>query len=139
MKSIIGAGVVHFDHQVRVGCMRSKRRESFDGCLRILAFQIAVRFETGDEQSALNWKPKAIPRWLYPSRKIDWMLGTKGDAVFVEVSREFKELSRAKFEDSFHASPAFASGRIYLRGATNLWCLGKQMSEPMKIETANAH
>ncbi len=54
------------------------------------------------------------------------VLGTRGNAVVAEAGREFKELSRVKFEDTFHASPAFANGRIYLRGATNLWCLGEK-------------
>lgn len=53
------------------------------------------------------------------------VVGTKGEVVSVEVAREFKELGRAKLEDTFHASPAFAGGRLILRGATNLWCLGK--------------
>lgn len=52
------------------------------------------------------------------------VLSTKGDAVVAEAGREFKELGRAQFEDMFHASPAFANGRMFLRGATNLWCLG---------------
>ena len=55
-----------------------------------------------------------------------FVLSTKGDAVLAEAGREFKELGRAKFEDTFHASPAFGGGRMYLRGATNLWCLGEK-------------
>ena len=55
-----------------------------------------------------------------------FILSTKGDLVSLEVGREFKELGRAKLEDTFHASPAFAAGRMFLRGATNLWCLGKK-------------
>ena len=53
-----------------------------------------------------------------------FVLSTKGDALLVEAGREFKELGRAKFADLFHGSPAFLHGRVYLRGATNLWCLG---------------
>ena len=53
-----------------------------------------------------------------------FVLSTKGDALLVEAGREFKELGRAKFADLFHGSPAFVDGRVYLRGATNLWCLG---------------
>ena len=55
-----------------------------------------------------------------------FVLGKNGDLISVAVGREFKELGRAKFEDTFHASPAFADGRMILRGATNLWCLGKK-------------
>ncbi|TAL07072.1 MAG: hypothetical protein EPO07_00865 [Verrucomicrobia bacterium] len=54
-----------------------------------------------------------------------FVLSTKGDLVSLEAGREFKELGRIKLEDTFHASPAFAAGRMFLRGATNLWCLGK--------------
>lgn len=53
------------------------------------------------------------------------LLGTKGDMVAVEVGRAFKELGRGKLEDTFHASPAFANNRVYLRGAKTLFCLGR--------------
>lgn len=52
--------------------------------------------------------------------------GTKGELISLQVGREFKELSRTKLEDTFHASPAFLEGRMFLRGATNLWCLGNR-------------
>jgi len=51
------------------------------------------------------------------------VLSTKGDLVSVEAGRAFKELGRMKLEDTFHASPAIQCGQIFLRGATNLWCL----------------
>jgi outer membrane protein assembly factor BamB len=54
------------------------------------------------------------------------VLGKKGVAVVVEVGREFKEIARSGLADEFLASPAFANGRMYLRGATNLWCLGER-------------
>ncbi len=53
-----------------------------------------------------------------------FLLGTKGDAVLVEAGRAFAELGRAKYEDRFDASPALVDGKIYLRGSTNLWCIG---------------
>jgi outer membrane protein assembly factor BamB len=52
------------------------------------------------------------------------VLGTKGVAVVVEAGRQFKEIARSELADKFLASPAFANDRIYLRGATNLWCVG---------------
>lgn len=54
------------------------------------------------------------------------LVGTKGELVTAQVGREYKGLTRAKLEDSFHASPAFADGKMFLRGATNLWCWGNQ-------------
>lgn len=52
------------------------------------------------------------------------LLGTQGQLVTLQAGREFKELSRIKLDDAFHASPAFVDGQMFLRGATNLWCLG---------------
>ena len=48
-----------------------------------------------------------------------------GYTHIIQPGPQFKELGRTKLEDTFHASPAFADGRVILRGATNLWCLGK--------------
>ncbi|MBI3851888.1 MAG: PQQ-like beta-propeller repeat protein [Verrucomicrobia bacterium] len=54
------------------------------------------------------------------------VLGTKGVSVVVEAGRQFKEVARSTLADEFLASPAFAKGRIFLRGKTNLWCLGEK-------------
>lgn len=54
------------------------------------------------------------------------VLSTQGDVVLLAAAREAKESGRAKLEDAFFASPAFANERIYLRGNTNLWCLGEK-------------
>jgi outer membrane protein assembly factor BamB len=54
-----------------------------------------------------------------------YLLGQKGTAVVVEATRQFKELFRTEMGDAFHASPAFAQDRMYLRGVTNVWCMGK--------------
>ncbi len=58
-----------------------------------------------------------------------FVLGTKGVAVVVEAGRQFKEVARSELPDGFLASPAFANGRMYLRGATNLWCLESKTHE----------
>jgi outer membrane protein assembly factor BamB len=55
-----------------------------------------------------------------------FILGSKGVAVVVGAGREFKEIARSTLPDQFLASPAFGDGRMYLRGATNLWCLGEK-------------
>jgi len=55
-----------------------------------------------------------------------FVVGTKGVAVVVEAGREFQEIARSQLADQFLASPAFADGRMYLRGETNLWCLGQK-------------
>ncbi len=54
------------------------------------------------------------------------VLGLNGVAVVVEAARAFKELARSRLEDEFLASPAFADGRMFLRGKTHLWCVGER-------------
>ena len=53
-----------------------------------------------------------------------YIFSQKGTAVVVEAAREFKELFRTEMGDGFHASPAFGEDKIFLRGLTNVWCLG---------------
>jgi outer membrane protein assembly factor BamB len=58
-----------------------------------------------------------------------YLFGQKGTAVVVETARQFKELFRTEMGDGFHASPAFAPERIFMRGLTNVWCLGKAAAQ----------
>lgn len=53
-----------------------------------------------------------------------YFLTVKGKGVVVEAGREFKELARSDLSEPVYASPAFVQDRIYIRGATNLFCLG---------------
>jgi len=52
-----------------------------------------------------------------------YLFGQKGAAVVVEAAPQFKELYRTEMGDAFHASPAFAPGKIFLRGVTNVFCI----------------
>jgi outer membrane protein assembly factor BamB len=54
-----------------------------------------------------------------------YLASQKGTVTAVEVSREFKEVSRVETGDEFHASPAFMKDRMVLRGETNIWCFGQ--------------
>lgn len=54
------------------------------------------------------------------------LTSAKGHVLLIAAAREFKETARIKLEDAFYASPALLDGRVYLRGTTNLWCLGKK-------------
>lgn len=53
-----------------------------------------------------------------------FVLGHKGKSAVLAAGRKYKEISRSQFDDEFEASPAFADGRVLLRGHTNLYCLG---------------
>jgi len=53
------------------------------------------------------------------------LLSTKGTALFGEFAKGgFKETGRAELGEATGASPAFAPGRIYLRGKKHLFCIG---------------
>jgi outer membrane protein assembly factor BamB len=62
-----------------------------------------------------------------------YLLSQKGTVVVVEAVRQFKEVSRVEMGDAFHASPAFAPGRLFLRGVTNVWCIGEIRSPKSEV------
>jgi outer membrane protein assembly factor BamB len=62
-----------------------------------------------------------------------YVISQKGTAVVVEAARQFKELFRTEMGDTFHASPAFAQDRIFLRGVTNVWCVGEVRSPKSEV------
>jgi len=53
-----------------------------------------------------------------------FILGEQGALVRLQAGREYHETGRTQLPDKFVASPAFANGRLFLRGATNLYGLG---------------
>lgn len=55
------------------------------------------------------------------------LLTTEGVMIIGEASKEgFKETGRAALGEGAGASPAFAPGKIYLRGKKHLFCIGKK-------------
>jgi outer membrane protein assembly factor BamB len=61
-----------------------------------------------------------------------YLFSQKGTAIIVEAARQFKEVFRTQMPDEFHASPAFIENRIFLRGVTNIWCLGSEIKLAQK-------
>ena len=53
-----------------------------------------------------------------------YIVATDGHAWALEAGRAYKELGTGTLDDHFFASPAFANGRIYLRGNARLYCIG---------------
>jgi len=58
-----------------------------------------------------------------------YLLSEQGVMFIVEAGTEYKELARCELGESCCASPAFADGRIYIRGTENLYCIGRGMSK----------
>jgi outer membrane protein assembly factor BamB len=55
-----------------------------------------------------------------------YLLSEKGVMYLVQTGSEYKELGRCELGEDCWASPAFADGRIYLRGLKNLYCIGNK-------------
>ena len=53
-----------------------------------------------------------------------YLLSEKGVIYIAEAGSEYKELAKCELGEKCHASPAFADGRIYIRGVENLYCIG---------------
>jgi outer membrane protein assembly factor BamB len=60
------------------------------------------------------------------------ILGQRGPLVLLQAARTYAELGRIELTDKFVASPAFANGHVFLRGLTNLYCLGPTATEAKK-------
>ena len=54
-----------------------------------------------------------------------YLLDMKGVMHISQIRPEYKEIARCELGEECFASPAFADGRIYLRGADKLYCIGK--------------
>lgn len=52
------------------------------------------------------------------------LISGEGVVVVVKAGREFEEISRSELGEDCFASPAFADGRVYIRGIKNLYCIG---------------
>jgi outer membrane protein assembly factor BamB len=61
-----------------------------------------------------------------------FIVGQNGVLVMLRAGREFQEMGRCQLPDKFLASPAFVGGHVFLRGATNLFCLGPDGAKPAK-------
>ncbi|MHC4437891.1 MAG: PQQ-like beta-propeller repeat protein, partial [Planctomycetota bacterium] len=59
-----------------------------------------------------------------------YLLSEKGAMFIAEVGTEYKELAKCELGEKCHASPAFADGRIYIRGVEHLYCIGDNDSTP---------
>lgn len=54
-----------------------------------------------------------------------YLLSEEGVMFIIEAGPEYKEVARCELDEECRASPAFADGRIYIRGLENLYCIGQ--------------
>jgi outer membrane protein assembly factor BamB len=55
-----------------------------------------------------------------------YLLSEKGIMFIAEAGTEYREIARCELGEDCSASPAFADGKMYLRGAKNLYCIGNK-------------
>ena len=55
-----------------------------------------------------------------------YLISRKGKVYVVGTGRELKELAKADLGEGCDTSPAFAKGRMYIRGKTHLYCIEEQ-------------
>jgi outer membrane protein assembly factor BamB len=55
-----------------------------------------------------------------------YLISRKGKVYIVGTGRELKELGKADLGEACDTSPAFAEGRMYIRGKTHLYCIEEQ-------------
>ena len=54
-----------------------------------------------------------------------YLVSEKGVTVIIKAASEYSQINQCPLGEKVHASPAFATGRIYLRGENNLYCIGQ--------------
>jgi outer membrane protein assembly factor BamB len=54
-----------------------------------------------------------------------YFVGDNGETTVIEAGSEFKVLAKNPLAEKVQASPAISQGRIFLRTANNLYCVGE--------------
>lgn len=73
-----------------------------------------------DFDSAFKASPTLVGKYVY-------LIGDEGKAWVVELGEEdCREVGTAELGENCTASPAFAPGKMFLRGAEHLYCVGKK-------------
>ena len=70
-----------------------------------------------DLEASFTASPSVVGNRVY-------LTDTDGVTHIFEAAREFKAVGAGKLGEAVYATPAFAGGRIYLRGEAKLYCVG---------------
>ncbi len=72
-----------------------------------------------DLRESFQTSPSIVGNKLY-------LLNEDGVMFIIEIGSEYKELAKCELGEKCSATPAFADGRIYIRGMENLYCIGNK-------------
>ena len=93
-----------------------------DGLLTCLKVSDGTMVWEEDLRAYFLASPSLVGEKLY-------LLDDEGTMVIAEYKPKYKELAKCKLGEKCHASPAFADGRIYIRGFENLYCIGEEATQ----------
>lgn len=88
-------------------------------CFRVADGEKLWEEDIGEGRDSFLASPSLVGDKLY-------LLTEKGVMIIAEVLPKYKELARCELGEECYASPAFVDGRIYIRAAENLYCIGKE-------------
>lgn len=58
-----------------------------------------------------------------------YVFNEAGEGIVVAADRQYSELGRGRLNESVYSTPAFAHGRMYVRGETHLFCIAVSPEE----------
>ncbi len=93
-----------------------------DGLLTCLKVSDGTTVWEEDLRAYFFASPSLVGEKLY-------LLVDEGVMFICEFKPKYKELAKCKLGEECRASPAFADGRIYIRGVKNLYCLGERTTQ----------
>lgn len=87
----------------------------------LVAFDVADGSEVYSQKLdvEIQASPSLVGDMLY-------LLTVRGDMILIGTEGEYHEIKRLKLGEKCYATPAFAPGRIVIRGQDNLYCIGER-------------
>jgi len=85
---------------------------------------LCCKTDTGEKVYETNLKQEFQASPSIVGDKL-YLLDVKGTMHIAQAGAEYKEIGMCELGAKCIASPAFADGRIYIRGAEHLFCIGK--------------
>jgi glucose dehydrogenase len=83
----------------------------------------AYALDTGKELWTLETSEKAYASLCVVGDK-GYFIGRSGEGFVFKVADKFEELGKLNVGDDIDSTPAFANGKIFIRGSSYLWCFG---------------
>ncbi|MGD8237666.1 MAG: PQQ-binding-like beta-propeller repeat protein, partial [Armatimonadota bacterium] len=81
------------------------------------------------EDGALLWSEKLGRRFRSSPSLVGkrvYLLSETGESIVAAAARGYRQLATGQLGEAAYSSPAFAAGRMYIRGERHLYCMGQE-------------